>query len=92
MVMWSPETYRLWSTRWKQLKAVDTIADAQQLAQKENIEFTVFDKRKIPSKNAINSCIIYENNRYWIMKNSVMRQEDVQENNLGKRIQNCNLF
>ena len=70
MVMWSPETYRLWSTRWKQLKAVDTIADAQQLAQKENIEFTVFDKRKIPSKNAINSCIIYENNRYWIMKNS----------------------
>jgi|GEM_PF-5955277 len=66
MVMWAPETYKLWSTRWRQLKPVDTVAEAQNLARKEGIKFIVFSKDKVSSDRVARSCIAYENRKYWI--------------------------
>jgi hypothetical protein len=68
MVMWAPETYDLWSTRWNQLKQISSVADAQQLAQNERIEYVVFNRDKIPTNNVPASCIVYCNEKYWIMQ------------------------
>lgn len=67
MAMWAPETYEMWSTRWRQLKPVDTVAKAQNLARKEGVSFIVFKKDKVASDGVAKSCIAYENELFWIM-------------------------
>lgn len=68
MVMWAPDTYKIWSTRWVQLKPVNSVAEAQNLARRENIGFIVFSKKKVAPDGVAKSCISYENELYWIMQ------------------------
>jgi hypothetical protein len=67
MVMWAPETYALWSTRWARLRQVKTVSMARQLAVDENIDYIVVGKNKLLPINIPRSCIPYENDHFWIM-------------------------
>ena len=67
MVIWSPETYSLWKTRWDLMKDISSIEEAHNLAIAENIKFVVFLKEFIPPDSIAKKCISYENDNYWIM-------------------------
>lgn len=79
VVLWAPETYATWSSRWAEMKRIRSIVDAEILATREGIDYIVYDKDTLPSAGISAECVLFENERYWIMKSCPGREAGRQD-------------
>ena len=67
MVMWAPETYQTWSTRWAELNGIESIAEALRLSEREGIDYIVVDHTRFDTSLVSSDCLVYENAMYSVI-------------------------
>ncbi|MEM7462134.1 MAG: hypothetical protein AAF362_05585, partial [Pseudomonadota bacterium] len=61
MVMWSPEHYDFWSSRYAKQSKIRTTSDAMNLMNREKINYLVYDKSRNLDWKFAKSCVQFEN-------------------------------
>jgi len=66
-ILWAPELYATWSSRWEEVRSIQSLADAQALADREDIDYIVIKKSRVPVTDLPAHCILFENDVYAIV-------------------------
>jgi len=66
-ICWAPELYATWSSRWDEVQGIQSMADAQALADREGIDYIVIKKSTLAVTDLPAHCVLFENQVYAIV-------------------------